>query len=261
MSVFCESCGTALPDGARFCPNCGKIIDYTPAGCPNCGTAINGESFCPNCGLSLNGESPNSDGAYLVRRQKSKVAILILLLVLALLVTSVAILLASRLGNDKPSGENNPVADVTTPENVSEGEVVEPEPPVGTEPEENPIELNEGSFWALTEGVYKNNDNVNFLMITSDGHSSLVMWGIMNSGGMETGFVTDFRSLGDNKYAISLHFDEIDNEMEYAPAHDSEITLDISDFKSIGKLYVEGTWAEDPGYNYVGGPDLNNLYN
>ncbi len=260
MSFICDGCGKELFDGTKFCPDCGRIFSYAPTSCSNCGAPLNKANFCPNCGVSVNSENQNTERSFPVRRQKSKVAISILLLVLVMIIASAAIILVSRLNTVKPSGENSPVGNVTTPDNEDD-DITEQEPLVNTEPEEKPIELDEGSFWALTEGVYKNNNNENFLLITNDGHSSIVAWGIMNSGGMESGFVTDFKPLGDNKYSISVHFDEINNELEYSPEHDSEITVDISDFKDIGKLYVVGSWAEDPGYNYVGGPDLNNLYN
>jgi len=31
---FCDSCGTAMPDGVRFCPNCGKVFAASAAPVP-----------------------------------------------------------------------------------------------------------------------------------------------------------------------------------------------------------------------------------
>jgi phage shock protein PspC (stress-responsive transcriptional regulator) len=30
MAVFCQSCGTGLPSGARFCSSCGAVVPVAP---------------------------------------------------------------------------------------------------------------------------------------------------------------------------------------------------------------------------------------
>jgi hypothetical protein len=77
-SLFCESCGTKLPqaypicphckraikDGVKFCEKCGAIIvkkdiEYHPI-CPHCGKAIQDKAkFCKYCGKSIM-ESPST---------------------------------------------------------------------------------------------------------------------------------------------------------------------------------------------------------
>lgn len=32
MAVFCNRCGTGMPDGARFCSQCGAVIASAPTG-------------------------------------------------------------------------------------------------------------------------------------------------------------------------------------------------------------------------------------
>ncbi len=53
--MFCEKCGTKLPDDARFCQVCGTQLAPMPAAqplfCENCGFSLEpGSTFCPNCG-------------------------------------------------------------------------------------------------------------------------------------------------------------------------------------------------------------------
>ncbi len=79
--MFCPSCGTNIPEGARFCPSCGSaapaqapVAAQAPAppppppavtappvaqACPSCGSAIApGRRFCTNCGYSFSGGAP-----------------------------------------------------------------------------------------------------------------------------------------------------------------------------------------------------------
>ena len=52
----CESCGAAVPDGARFCAGCGKPVqmpEVKPA-CSSCGKPVRvGQKFCNSCGHRL----------------------------------------------------------------------------------------------------------------------------------------------------------------------------------------------------------------
>ena len=60
--MFCISCGTKLPDGAKFCFNCGAKLEevaqkslLVPAKCTNCGGQLTVDSsqksaVCPFCG-------------------------------------------------------------------------------------------------------------------------------------------------------------------------------------------------------------------
>lgn len=65
---FCESCGTALPDGSRFCDTCGQPVDdgggATPPPAP--ATPTPSAAACPSCGqgdqvVAASAYDPKSD--------------------------------------------------------------------------------------------------------------------------------------------------------------------------------------------------------
>ena len=58
--MYCENCGTYIPDDARFCPECGAAVKSVPKPvslrCPDCGAELEPDSiFCENCGHKLSG--------------------------------------------------------------------------------------------------------------------------------------------------------------------------------------------------------------
>jgi len=54
---ICDTCGTALSDGAKFCPCCGNTVPVKETNdfCTSCGSPYqNGVKFCGNCGEKIN---------------------------------------------------------------------------------------------------------------------------------------------------------------------------------------------------------------
>jgi len=60
--VFCQKCGTSIPDNSEKCPNCGALRDGLKY-CKYCGKIIDKECVvCPKCGKQveeIRGGQPN----------------------------------------------------------------------------------------------------------------------------------------------------------------------------------------------------------
>jgi len=91
----CPCCGTPIDEAANFCPCCGeRITEAQPIvleNCPNCGASLDGdESYCTACGECLTHDEPESD-AQKERPLESKIALGIILAVVAIAAVWLAI--------------------------------------------------------------------------------------------------------------------------------------------------------------------------
>lgn len=71
FDMFCQNCGSKLPEDAAFCSNCGtKTQQDNEKTCAVCGTAIPHDAgFCINCGTAVNSRETGSakDGSLALR--------------------------------------------------------------------------------------------------------------------------------------------------------------------------------------------------
>lgn len=61
--MYCNSCGTQIPDGSKFCPACGKplVDENAVVFCTSCGTRLTaGADVCPSCGAPVPAVAPKA---------------------------------------------------------------------------------------------------------------------------------------------------------------------------------------------------------
>lgn len=101
--MYCEKCGTKLRDNARFCEKCGAVIEaeIKEIICPKCGAKnALGSIFCENCGIKLeNQEVVHFE--YPKKKNKSKLIILFMILILIFTGIVVAVFLVKQKINEK----------------------------------------------------------------------------------------------------------------------------------------------------------------
>ena len=117
--MYCENCGTHLPDASKFCGRCGQRLEeeLSTRICPNCKTPAEiTDKFCLNCGTKIDDaiECLTTEGALstnIHKKSKLYVVIAILAAIVVTLFIIILILILNKGDSEVAGYSSNAVVD------------------------------------------------------------------------------------------------------------------------------------------------------